>query len=539
MTTKHYRVNLEIFEGPLDLLLYLIKKNDLDILNIEISKITKEYIEYLELMKELNLEIVGEFLVMASTLMQIKAKSLLPSAETAEEEAGPDPRRELVEKLLEYQKFKEAATFLRGRSEEFQNVFYRGAPAFEEREKSLNIRIFDLLGTLREVLDRAEDEGRVVQGEEFPIEDKIEKVLKMLERKPFIKLIDVFEGERRRRSIITCFMALLELIKSQKVFARQDDPYGPILIYKKEAPAEELSPVWPGAEVEAPAAASTSETETPPEGAPAADGAAAEASPAEPGAEASPQENAGGGRPPWRKHRRTEPLGEIDPEAAAAAKRYLEERAAKEEFLARQPKEPEEFALPPDRPPLTAGREAPATVPDPDSAPEPEDADLLPDAAEADPVEEPTVVETDIAAEGDLPEAADETTPIEAEIAPEAADEPESTPKAEILPEEAPSPESGGDSPTEAQTPPEPASTPEAETLPEEAAGSEDQDGADEPVPIDNTRQAWADESGGQALETAEEDGGPEPEMNFTDEPGASPGGEQDDEENRDDRHDR
>ena len=331
MTTRHYRVNLEIFEGPLDLLLYLIKKNDLDILNIEISKITKEYLAYLELMQELNLEVVGEFLVMASTLMQIKAKSLLPSAETSPEEIGPDPRSELVAKLVEYQKFKEAANFLKNRSEEFQNVFYRGAPAFEEREKALNIRIFDLLGTLREVLDRAEDEGRIVQGEEFPIEDKIEKILKLLSIKPYVKLVDVFEGERSRRATITCFMALLELIKTQRVFARQDHPFTPILIYKKEAPVEPLSPVWPD-----------------------------DAAPPELAAE---EALAPDGAPPWRPRRHAEPLGEVDPEAAAAAKRYLDAKLEQEEILSHAPKAPEEFELPPDRPSLTAVRETPVAEP--------------------------------------------------------------------------------------------------------------------------------------------------------------------------------
>src|SRR3989442_21399 len=105
MNAPTYEVHLEVFEGPLDLLLFLIRKNDLDIYNIPISEITKEYLAYIELMKDLNLEAAGDFLVMASTLMQIKAQMLLPSH--AEEEEGPDPRLELVNKLLEYQKFKE------------------------------------------------------------------------------------------------------------------------------------------------------------------------------------------------------------------------------------------------------------------------------------------------------------------------------------------------------------------------------------------------------------------------------------------------
>lgn len=244
--SRPYEVHLEVFEGPLDLLLHLIKKDDLDINNIPIAQITKEYLGYLELMKELNLDVAGDFLVMASTLMQIKARSLLPSREGSEEE-GPDPRSELVGKLVEYQKFKQAAEFLERRGDEFKDVFYRGTPNFAEREKSLDIRIFDLLSTLREILDRTDLEEGVVAGEEYRIEDKMEKILKLLESRAYIRLRDVFSGERARRAVITCFLALLELVKLQKIFARQEAAYAEILIYKKVVP---LDPVWPGAAME-------------------------------------------------------------------------------------------------------------------------------------------------------------------------------------------------------------------------------------------------------------------------------------------------
>lgn len=236
-----YEVHLEMFEGPLDLLLYLIKKDDLDVRNVPISQITREYLATLDLMKELNLDVAGDFLVMASTLLQIKAQTLLPS-QPAEEEQGPDPRQELISKLLEYQKFKEAAKFLDARVAEYRDVFYRGAPCFSEAEKSLDIRIFDLLGVLREVLDRAEDKDRVVVGEQFPIEAKVRKILSLLERKPYVLLRDVFADERLKMGILTCFMALLELIKTQRVFARQEAPFAEILIYRKESPPELVSP---------------------------------------------------------------------------------------------------------------------------------------------------------------------------------------------------------------------------------------------------------------------------------------------------------
>ena len=249
MSAKAYEVHLEMFEGPLDLLLYLIRKSDLDIQNIPIAKITQEYLTFLDLMKELNLEVAGDFLVMAATLMQIKARALLPSQEGLDGvEGGPDPRAELVNKLQEYQKFKEAAGFLQKRADEWSDVFFRGAPTFAERDKALNIRIFDILATLREVLDRAETEGRVVTGEEYPIEAKMEKILLMLSESPYVTLRDIFSGERRRRAIISCFLALLELIKLQRIFARQETTFAEILIYKKEAPPEIVTPIWPEGE---------------------------------------------------------------------------------------------------------------------------------------------------------------------------------------------------------------------------------------------------------------------------------------------------
>ncbi|MFA6030670.1 MAG: segregation/condensation protein A [Elusimicrobiota bacterium] len=267
-----YEVHLEMFEGPLDLLMYLIKKDDLDIKNIPISQITREYLGYLELMKELNLEVAGDFLVMASTLIQIKARTLLPAPPSlAEGEEGPDPRNELVEKLLEYQRFKEAAKFLDTRAAEWDGVFYRGAPRFAEKEKSLNIRIFDLLGTLREILDRAEDSGRVVEPEEFRIEEKTLRILSMLEDQPYVLFRDIFKGERRKLGIMTCFMALLELIKTQKVFARQEASFAEILIYLKREPPEVVGPIWPGSEEPVPSPA-----EGPEASAPAPDAAAAE-----------------------------------------------------------------------------------------------------------------------------------------------------------------------------------------------------------------------------------------------------------------------
>jgi segregation and condensation protein A len=229
-----HQVHLEMFEGPLDLLLFLVKRDDLDINNIPIAHITHEYLSYLDLMKELNLDLAGEFLVMAATLMGIKARALLPSHPGEEEETGPDPTAELKAKLLEYQKFKEAAKFLEKRADEFKDVFYRGTPVFDESQKSLDLNLFDLLGSLREILERAKPETREVVGEEFPIEEKMAKIMFLLESRPAASWEEIFADERKRRGILSCFLAMLELVKMEKIFVRQEGNLGPIMVYKKE-----------------------------------------------------------------------------------------------------------------------------------------------------------------------------------------------------------------------------------------------------------------------------------------------------------------
>ena len=243
MVEKGYEVALELFEGPLDLLLFLVKKDDLDIHNIPIAHITREYLSFLDLMKDLNLDVAGEFLVMAATLMAYKSRALLPHQDAlGPGEDGPDPTAELAQKLLEYQKFKSASKFLSGRAEEMTNVFFRGAPFFEESEKSPNLSLFELLEHLKVILDNAEDDSHEVTGEEFPIEEKIAKILFLLAEKPMIDWEDLFADERKRRGIIACFLAMLELTKLQKIFIRQDVNFGKIRIFKKEVSSDESSP---------------------------------------------------------------------------------------------------------------------------------------------------------------------------------------------------------------------------------------------------------------------------------------------------------
>lgn len=227
-----YTVRLEIFEGPLDLLLYLIKKNDLDIYDIPISQITAEYLEYVELMKMLNLEAVGEFLVMAATLMQIKARMLLPTPASEEEKEEKDLRAELVAKLLEYQKFKEAGKYLEVQELQRENIFYHREPQFDEEDFVLDVSLFDLLESFRQVIREAKEEVKEIIYEEIPLEEKIRYILSCLEEKLYITFRQLFNFAEGRLSMIVTFLALLELIRLKQIVARQPRPFGEIRIYK-------------------------------------------------------------------------------------------------------------------------------------------------------------------------------------------------------------------------------------------------------------------------------------------------------------------
>ncbi|OGS20518.1 MAG: hypothetical protein A3J83_04040 [Elusimicrobia bacterium RIFOXYA2_FULL_40_6] len=235
-----YDVHLEIFEGPLDLLLYLIKKNDLDIYDIPISNITSEYLEYMELMKDLNLDLASEFLVMAATLMQIKAKTLLPT-DAAEEDEGPDPRKELTQKLLEYQKFKQAASFLELKEFSEKGSYYRNAPIFSEEDYVMEATLFDLLDSFKDVLQELPEDIKEIIYEEIPIETKIREIIAAFETAPadghgskFLIFRDLLLLEKTRRGMILLFLAILEMIRLKQIVARQTQIFGEIRIYLNE-----------------------------------------------------------------------------------------------------------------------------------------------------------------------------------------------------------------------------------------------------------------------------------------------------------------
>jgi len=228
----NYNVHLEIFEGPLDLLLYLIRKNDLDIYNIPISQITAEYLEYLDLMKELNLDFASEFLVMAATLMQIKSRMLLPSENTVEDEEEIDPRAELVARLLEYEKYKEAGKILSQKELNEQGVFYRFNPVLNENDFVIDATLFDLIESFRKVFNELPKEVKEIVYEEIPIEQKIREILDLLEGRKYINFTEILKKETTRMGLIVVFLAMLELIRLKQIVARQSKLFGEIRIYR-------------------------------------------------------------------------------------------------------------------------------------------------------------------------------------------------------------------------------------------------------------------------------------------------------------------
>ncbi len=233
-----YQIKLEIFEGPMDLLLHLIKKHELDIYSIPISLITQQYLEYIELMKSLDMEIAGEFLVMASTLTHIKSKMLLPPPENPEnDEDGVDPRQELIRRLLEYKTFKNAADSLENKEEAWSKIYTRPAetaPDLPTGDEPMlfDFHLFDLLAALKDVMARVPDAGFEITAEAVSITEKISLILARLEAVDSLLFADLFEGNSSRAQVIGTFLALLELIKTRVIKAVQVEHFGAIRIIK-------------------------------------------------------------------------------------------------------------------------------------------------------------------------------------------------------------------------------------------------------------------------------------------------------------------
>lgn len=235
-TEISYSIKLPAFEGPLDLLLHLIRENKIDIYDIPIALITHQYLEYLEIMKELNLDIAGEFLVMAATLIHIKSRMLLPVDEDVPEEEREDPRFELVQRLLEYQTFKEASLALREREMEWSNVFTRTHEIEDvdmEASGELNLfdlGLFDLIAAFKRILEKTPHEEITITRETLTVKDRVAHILEMVEKTEAIRFEELFDENRSRPRLIVTFIALLEILRLGLVRVFQERDFGTIWI---------------------------------------------------------------------------------------------------------------------------------------------------------------------------------------------------------------------------------------------------------------------------------------------------------------------
>jgi segregation and condensation protein A len=238
-----YKVKFEVFEGPLDLLLYLIKKEEVDIYEVNLTRLAEQFIEYIETMRLLDLEIAGEFLVMAATLMYIKSRELLPVEQRAEvegEEDGEDPRWELIRQLVEYKKFKDAAAELQVLEARQADIFARVPGKLEfERESAPprpDLSIFDLVNAVNTVLKRfnKREDLRDIFEDKWSVSEKIESLMRMIAGRSALKFSELFEGVTSRTEVVVTFLALLELIRLKQLAALQREPFGEIEICRAE-----------------------------------------------------------------------------------------------------------------------------------------------------------------------------------------------------------------------------------------------------------------------------------------------------------------
>ena len=250
-----YKVKFEVFEGPMDLLLYLVKKEEVDIYEVNLTKIAREFIEYVDLMREFDIEIGGEFLVMASTLMYIKSKELLPveqQVQAEEEEEGEDPRWELIRKLVEYKKFKDAADKLETLEHTQEDVYPR-LPAKQEfempedRGPGLKVSIFDLINAVNDVIKRVEArtaDVRHIEDEHFTVADKINVLRDRLTSHTRFGFTELFADAASRNEVVATFLALLEMIRLKQLKIEQAENFGDIMIAEGDG-QDEFDPVQP------------------------------------------------------------------------------------------------------------------------------------------------------------------------------------------------------------------------------------------------------------------------------------------------------
>ncbi len=237
-----YKLKLEIFEGPLDLLLYLIKKDQINIYDIPIAQVTQQYMEYLEMLKMMDLDVVGDFLVMAATLLQIKSRMLLPPDPNAQPEEEEDPRDELVRRLLEYKKFKEIAEELKNKETMRQDLFARVINVERSKEMKedaketyFEVSLFDLIAAFSKILKNVpKDVFYEVIKDEHTVEQKIHDLLHMLLAKPRILLTELFGRARNKMEVVVTFMAILELIRLKEILVVQARVFGDIEVVRNK-----------------------------------------------------------------------------------------------------------------------------------------------------------------------------------------------------------------------------------------------------------------------------------------------------------------
>ncbi len=238
-----YKVQFDVFEGPMDLLLYLVRKQEVDIYQVNLTQLATEFIQYVEFMRELDLEVAGEFVVMAATLMYIKSKELLPKDKQVlleDDEEGEDPRWELIRQLVEYKKFKDAAARLKEKELEQESIFVRQAPKpnfklMEKREAPRpDVTVFDLVkavGTILQRIEEKEGQTREIQADTWSVSQKIEMFRIRIQTQQRFRFSELFKEDRTRQEVVVTFLALLEMIRMKQLQAVQPSPFEEIEIH--------------------------------------------------------------------------------------------------------------------------------------------------------------------------------------------------------------------------------------------------------------------------------------------------------------------
>ena len=234
-TGDEYRVKLEIFEGPLDLLLYLIRKEEVSIYDIPIASITEQYLDYINAMQELDIAVAGEFLVMAATLIHIKSQMLLPRDPDAPPQDIEDPRADLVQQLLEHQKFKAAANMLHQRATIESATFTRAPIEEDENNPEIAVNLFQLFETFREILNRKKALTEIeIAREEMTMADKLVEIRSRVDKDREISARQLFEKAGSKRELVLIFLAVLELVKELAIRLVQSETFGDILLVKRD-----------------------------------------------------------------------------------------------------------------------------------------------------------------------------------------------------------------------------------------------------------------------------------------------------------------